>query len=242
MITNFSSIVKNVLFVSDLHEPYSHKDAPDFLYAVAEKTNPDLIVCVGDEVDYHALSRYEKDPDLYSGGYEFAESFKRLYALEKLFPRMQLIQSNHGARYVKAATMKAGIPRAMLKSEQELYEKEHWIWHQSLILKTPVGNIYVTHGAAPDVVKYATQSGLSTVQGHFHNILAAGWVNTRTQYLFGMTVGCLADSTSYALAYAKEEKFAQVLGCGVLINGEPQVVRMELNKIGRWSKKIKCFR
>mgnify|MGYP001561849006 CR=1 FL=1 len=238
IITAKFRTVKNVLVVSDLHEPYAHKDAYSFLKAVADKIAPDIVINVGDEVDYHALSRYEKDPDLYSSGYEYAAAKRKLDELEKIFPKMKIARSNHGERYVKAATMKAGIPRDMLKTEQELYNKKHWEWAGSHSLTTNCGIVRFVHGTSPDATKYAIQCGHSIVQGHFHNSLNVGWVNTRYQHLFGMTVGCLTDPTSYAVAYAKEAKFAQMLGCGVLINGEPQIIRMELNKNGRWSSKI----
>mgnify|MGYP003679021094 CR=1 FL=1 len=46
---------KSILCISDLHIPYHHPQAFDFLKALKKKINPDLIVCGGDELDKHAL-------------------------------------------------------------------------------------------------------------------------------------------------------------------------------------------
>ena len=59
---------KAILCISDLHIPYHHPQAFDFLKALKKKLNPDLIVNGGDELDKHALSFHDSDPDLPSAG------------------------------------------------------------------------------------------------------------------------------------------------------------------------------
>lgn len=241
-ITTIPKKVKNALIISDLHLPYHHRHAFQFLEAAAARINPDIIICIGDEVDYHALSRFEKDPDLYSGGDEFAWACKLLDLLEKLFPVVHFVRSNHGARYVKSATLKAGIPRAMLKTECELYKKPNWTWDNSLNLISGGRQIRCVHGAAANAATYAAQCGHSIIQGHYHNYLTINWTNTHYLQLFSMTVGCLVDKSSYAMAYSRDDKFGQMLGTGALIDGEPYLLRMGLNKLNQWDRKIRLGR
>ncbi len=49
-----------------------------------------------------------------------------------------------------------------------------------------------------------------------------------------MTVGCLVDSHSLAMAYNKNNLKRPVIGCGVIIDSIPQLIPMVLNKAGRW--------
>ena len=61
---------KSILVISDMHHPYSHPDTVPFLAACKKKFNPDQVVCIGDEVDFHSLSYHESNPDLDSSGVE----------------------------------------------------------------------------------------------------------------------------------------------------------------------------
>ena len=64
----------SVLVISDLHIPYHHQDAFEFLKALKKKYKPDLIVNIGDELDHHAISMHEHNPDLMSAGDELKQS------------------------------------------------------------------------------------------------------------------------------------------------------------------------
>jgi hypothetical protein len=57
-----------VLVIPDLHCPFEHPDALEFLRAVKKRFMPSVFVCLGDEIDAHAFSRYPKDPDGMSAG------------------------------------------------------------------------------------------------------------------------------------------------------------------------------
>jgi len=62
-----NKVYSSVLIVSDLHTPYNHVDSVKFLAAIKKKYDPfDKVILSGDEVDYHALSFHDHDPDLSS--------------------------------------------------------------------------------------------------------------------------------------------------------------------------------
>jgi len=46
-----SKIYKNILVMPDLHAPYHHKDSLDFMKALRDKYQPDLVVNLGDEIE-----------------------------------------------------------------------------------------------------------------------------------------------------------------------------------------------
>ena len=53
-----------ILVLSDLHAPYNHPEAVEFLEAIKYKYQPTKILGIGDEVDFHALSFHDTDPEL----------------------------------------------------------------------------------------------------------------------------------------------------------------------------------
>jgi metallophosphoesterase superfamily enzyme len=80
-----------------MHIPYHHPDTIRFLKAIKKKYKPTRVICVGDEVDKHAMSFHDSDPDLPSAGDELNEAIKYLKQLYKVFPRVDLVDSNHGS-------------------------------------------------------------------------------------------------------------------------------------------------
>ncbi|MCK8363719.1 metallophosphoesterase, partial [Erwinia amylovora] len=61
---------KCILVVSDLHAPFNHPDSVAFLKAIKAKYKPTRVILTGDEVDFHAISFHDSDPDLDSAGKE----------------------------------------------------------------------------------------------------------------------------------------------------------------------------
>ncbi len=47
---------QSILVISDMHHPYAHKDTHRFLKALQKKYRFTDVVCIGDEIDAHALT------------------------------------------------------------------------------------------------------------------------------------------------------------------------------------------
>ena len=92
-----------ILIIPDLHFPYCHPDALDFLHKLKVKLQPTRIICGGDELDYHALSFHDSDPDLESSGRELVLALGYVDTLHELFPKMELLESNHGSMFYRKA-------------------------------------------------------------------------------------------------------------------------------------------
>ncbi|HEY9705642.1 MAG TPA: metallophosphoesterase [Allocoleopsis sp.] len=230
---------KSILIISDLHYPYNHPDVIDFLKALDKKYKFDKIISVGDELDYHAISFHDSDPDLMSAGDELQTSINRMKPLYKLFPDMDLVESNHGS-LVYRKQKAHGLPRSVIKSYRDILEApKTWRWHDDLLIKTNTGdNVYICHGKSADVLKLSMSMGMSCIQGHYHEKFEIRYWGNKLGLYFGMIVGCLIENSSLAFAYNKLNLKRPVIGCGGIINGQPRLFPMLLNKNGRWTKDV----
>ena len=229
----------SVLVISDLHIPYHHQDAFDFLKALKKKYKPDMIVNIGDELDHHAISMHEHNPDLMSAGDELKNSRVYVRELEKIFPRMTLVHSNHSSLVYRRA-LKYGLPKDYLKSYNEfLGVGNGWQWVDDLTITLSDGSrCFFTHGISADVLKVSAQYGMNSVQGHFHTKFSIGYFSNPEALIWGMQVGCLINQKSMAFDYAKNFKSRFIVGCGMIIDGQPKLMPMVLDKDGRWNRTI----
>lgn len=232
------AVNKSVLIISDMHYPYNHPDIIAFLTALKRKYKFDRIISVGDELDYHAISFHDSDPDLMSAGDELKTSIARLKPIYKLFPKMDLVESNHGSLvYRKQKTH--GLPRNVIKSYRDVLEApKGWRWHDDLIIDTPQGKVYICHGRSADILKLSMSMGMSCIQGHYHEKFEVRYWGNKLGLYFGMIVGCLIENSSLAFAYNKLNLKRPVIGCGGIINGLPKLFPMILDKNGRWIKEV----
>src|SRR6202035_900902 len=86
---------ETVMVISDLQAPYHHPDALKFLDAVAQKYAPDLVVSIGDEVDFGFLSKYDKYPEIDSPQGELEHALLFTEKLFERFPSALALTSNH---------------------------------------------------------------------------------------------------------------------------------------------------
>lgn len=211
-----------ILFISDLHVPYHHTKVFEFLRGLKERYRPTRVICVGDELDKHALSFHDSDPDLDSAGPELEKSLHHIKRLERLFPEMDLIDSNHGSMVYRKAKHH-GIPRKYIKSYNDvLGVGPGWKWHMDLTIQLPDGqNVYIHHGKSADAIKVSQAMGMSHVCGHFHESFGVKyWANPLGLY-WGMNIGCLIDDSSLAFAYNNTNLKRPIIGTGLIIDGYP---------------------
>ena len=228
-----------VLVISDMHAPYVHPDTVAFLKAIKEKYKPTRVISSGDEVDKHNLSYHDSDPDLPNAGDELEQAVKFLKPVYKMFPEMDILDSNHGSLlYRKGITH--GIPRAMLRDPGEILgAPDGWQWHNDLRITLPNGQMcFFTHGSKKNSLQFSNTMGCNTVQGHYHSTFEIQYSSNPTNLLWGMVVGCLIDPKSRAFAYNKIQVARPIIGVGMIINSQPLLIPMILNNKGRWTKKL----
>lgn len=228
---------QTILVISDYHAPYNHPDAAAFLKAVKKKFKPTEVVCIGDETDYHALSFHDSDPDLPSAGDELVLAIKELKKLYKLFPKVTVVESNHGSMVLRKA-LHGGMPKKLIKSYNEILEApKGWKWVFDTIIKTPLGPVYFCHGKTKGAGKLAASFGMSAVQGHFHEQAQIHYISTPERLMFDAHTGCLADDNSLALGYNKINTRRPIMSVIVIVNGIPQIVPM-IVKNKKWVGKV----
>lgn len=224
-----------VLIISDQHFPYSHKDIIPFLKAVKEKYKPDRVINIGDEIDGHSISFHDSDPDLMSPADEMQAAIVGLKNLYKIFPKVSIVESNHGSLVYRRAK-KNGIPSGLIKSYREMLEAPPgWTWSKDITLKLSNGcPCYFVHSKGSDILKVSQSMGMSVVSGHLHEKFEIRYWGNQLGLYFGMQVGCLINDDSLAYFYNKLNLKRPIIGVGVIINGLPQLVPMVLKKGGRW--------
>lgn len=140
----------NILLISDLHIPYHDVAAIEtaFDYGVAENCN--TVFINGDLMDFHHLSRFQKDPRKRSVKYEFDAAKAFLKSLRAAFPTASIywLKGNHCMRY----------EHWLMTKVYEIFDDEYYHLEQRLRLseegvriiddKTLVkaGKLAITHG------------------------------------------------------------------------------------------------
>lgn len=227
---------KSILCISDMHHPYAHPDTAKFLAALKRKYRPDKIVCLGDEVDKHAMSFHDSDPDLFSAGHELCEAIRNLKPIYKLFPEMEVISSNHGDMVYRKAKHH-GIPRKYLRGYGEVLEApKGWRWHSDLVVETSIGTkVYFHHGKSADVFKASQAMSMSMVQGHYHEKFNIHYWANPTGLYWGMQIGSSVDDRSLAFTYNKTNLKRPIIGHGIILEGLPKLLPMVMDTNHKWN-------
>ncbi len=230
------SPISRVLVIPDMHHPWCHPDALEFLKAVRLAHKTTHTICLGDEIDAMAFSRYPKDPDAPSAGKEIEEAIVSLEPFYRTFPDVMVCESNHTVRPWKKA-FEAGLPASFLPTiSKVLRAPDGWIWRSHW----EVDGVFYHHGdmgvsgftAHMLLVRKRKQSA---VIGHIHSF--AG-VNYEGSY-FGMNTGCLVDTDAICFKYAKNLPVPVSLGCGVVIGGkQAHFIPMITGSDGRWINRL----
>ena len=224
-----------ILLISDLHIPYHHPDALDFLQYLKDKYNPTRVICLGDEMDKHALSFHDSDPDLPSAGDELRMSLPVIAKLKEMFPVMDILESNHGSLlYRKAHAF--GIPKHYLKSYNDVLGVDSdWKWYYDITVDLPNGNkCYLHHGKSSNVTKTSQTMSMCSAAGHFHETFKIEYWGNPVALYWAMQTGCLIDDKSYAFNYNNVNLKRPIIGTGLIINSMPILEPMILNSSGRW--------
>jgi len=224
-----------ILLISDMHIPYHHQDLIPFLQHLKDKYKPTRIICLGDELDKHALSYHDSDPDLPSAGDELRRSLPVVKALFEMFPKMDIIESNHGSLVWRKAKTH-GIPKQYIKSYNDvLGVDDGWRWSFDLTITLPNGQrCYIHHGKSSDVTNLSQQMGMCAIQGHYHEKFKIDYWGNPNGLFWGLQCGCLVDDDSLAFSYNNVNIKRPVIGTAVIINSQPILEPMILDKNGRW--------
>lgn len=224
-----------ILLISDMHIPYHHQDTIPFLLHLKEKYKPTRVICLGDEVDGHALSFHDSDPDLPSAGDEIRQVLPVVAELFKIFPKMDILESNHGSLVWRKAKV-FGIPKHYIKSYNEVLGVDSgWKWSFDLTVDLPNGQkCYMHHGKTSNIIQLSQQMGMNACQGHYHETFKIDYWGNSTGLYWGMQCGCLIDDDKLAFNYNNVNIKRPIIGTGLIVDSMPVLEPMRLNSEGRW--------
>lgn len=208
-----------VLAIGDTHAPFTHPHYLEFCLRIRDKHRCDRVVHIGDEVDNHALSYHEKDPDGCSAGHEGDRAQLALRGWYKAFPRVNVCIGNHGDLHRRQART-AGLPSRFIKDHREAWGAPlGWDWD----FRHQIDGVQYIHGTGfggqLGHVRAAKEHRQSTVMGHLHSYGGVMLTASHHDCLFGLNVGCGIDIDAYAFAYGRDFAVRPTLGCGVVIDG-----------------------
>ena len=230
---------KKVLAIGDMHIPYHHKDSMAFLRALKKHYKGfDLVVNIGDELDQHAISMHDSNPDLPSAGDELNIAKQYIQILYKTFPDMTLVDSNHSSLVYRRA-LKYGLHKAYLRDYNEFLDVgKGWKWVDDLTISLNDGyRCFFTHGMSANVLQVAQKMGMHTVQGHYHSKSSIQYFSNPDKLVWGAQTGCLTNQKSMAFNYAKNFKDRFVMSSIVIVDGQPRIHPM-IVKNGSWIGKV----
>lgn len=227
-----------ILLISDMHIPYHHKDTIKFLQHLKDKYNPTRIICMGDELDKHALSFHDSDPDLPSAGDELKLALPVIAKLKEMFPVMDILESNHGSLAYRKAHAH-GIPRHYLKTYNDvLGVDDKWKWHYDLTIELPNGNkCYFHHGKSANVSKTSQTMSMCAVQGHYHETFKVEYWGNPNGLYWGLQTGCLIDDKAYAFNYNNCNLKRPIIGTAMIIDSIPVLEPLVMDEDGNWIQK-----
>ena len=175
------------------------------------------MIHIGDEVDFHAISFHDHEPELLSPGDELKRAIGILKEIYEIFPKVDVLNSNHGSLAFRKARHH-GLPVGILKTQNEiLCAPKGWKWHDEIYLD----GVYYHHGKTKTALSRTL--GLNAVQGHYHERFEiVQWAGPKGVH-WDMRVGCLVDNKSMAMAYNRLNLYQPVIGIGVIIDKEPRL-------------------
>ena len=138
----------NILLISDLHLPYHDVQAVTLALEYGLEQGCDTCVINGDLLDFHFMSRFEKDIRKRSTKQEFESALEFLELVSEMFTKVVWIEGNHDARYEKW----------LMTNAPQLFDDEYFRLEERLKLKELnidfvygsskafIGSLIVTHG------------------------------------------------------------------------------------------------
>ena len=217
-----------ILTISDFHAPFGNPDAVDFLSDLKKEYKPEKIVCLGDEIDQASISDWTHSPDGMSPREEYEAAIKQLLPLYKLFPKVQVVESNHGRRPFRKA-FNAGLPKLYLKAYREFMQApKGWTWDESVT----IDDVLYIHGdgfsGKDGAVKAAIGHRKSICLGHIHSWGGVTYIANQHSQIFAANSGCLINYKSYAFEYSRHQVAKPTLGTCVVLDGkQAQFIPME---------------
>ncbi len=216
-----------VLCIPDIHAPFQHPRAFDFVRKLYKQYKPDEVVFLGDEVDAAAFSTHAKDPHMPAANDEMEAAIEALRPFYQAFPRAKVCISNHCLRPYKRAA-ESSLCERFLRSWKEVIEAPKcWEWRD----QWEIDGVAYRHGdgfGGKHAFRMAAERmRQNVVIGHLHSSCGVAYTASPNDTIFGASMGCLIDPKHRAFSYAKYDTAKAINAAGLVFDGESvSIVRM----------------
>lgn len=225
-------MIKKILFFSDTHFPYEDKKAWKIFVAAANYFKPNILVCLGDLIDFYSVSAHSKDPKRKSAlSYELDYVKERLSELNKInCERKIFIEGNHEDRLRRYLWDVAPELYGIVDYRKELkFTENNWEFYEYKSY-AEIGKLYLTHDTGV-AGKYAVyQSGDhfqdNVVIGHLHRMGYVVTGNAKGKPHIATSFGWLGDvnKVDYKHRVRAHREWAHGFGLGYLMpNGNVHI-------------------
>jgi hypothetical protein len=204
--------------IPDRHAPFAHPNHLEFLYDTFNAWKVTRIVCIGDLVDWHAVSRFQTETDAMGTTTEYELAKEDVARVAKMFPVLDYIYGNH-CTIIERRAAEVGVPAFALKAYRELMDfPDKWSVADRII----IDNVLYEHGIGCTGVNGAINKSMAAMQscviGHSHSFGGCLYRSNSKNLIFGLNSGCGIDIEAYAFRYGKHSKHRETLGCGIVKN------------------------
>ena len=207
----------STLVIPDIHEPFSFERALWHCQETYNIFSCDKVVCLGDFVDHHRISRHVSEPDGLGAREEYELALKRLKGWYTAFPEATIVWGNHDIIPQRQAK-EVGLPADIfLRRLEEVYEFPDGCEGYNRVVIDDVLYLHNAGSGKYAAINKAREQSMSVVAGHTHTNPGVIYQSNPSKMFFGMNVGCLVDKDAYAMRYSDREI---TLGCGVVVDSE----------------------
>lgn len=220
---------QKILLVPDVHAPYFDKAAWALLLKAGYSFKPDIIVTLGDFMDFYSVSSHEKNPNRINIlDVEIAEGIQCRKDLDALGAKRKVfVEGNHCNRLERYLMEKAPELFNLVRVKDLLKLKENGWEFVPYKTHVKIGKLHITHEAG-NCGQYAHYKAMETFQGnivigHTHRLGYAVVGNARGQAHVGAMFGWLGDfaRVDYMHKVKALRDWAHGFGVGYLFpNGE----------------------
>lgn len=166
---------------------------------------------IGDLIDNHYVSLFEKNPDGFGATEELEKAKANIKAWEVAFPVANICIGNHDRRPDKRR-FNVGLTKHWIKTIDEVLGTANWIFKEEF----NISDVLYIHGDGKQAKTRIKTEHISVVQGHYHTKGYIEFSVGKDIRIFGMQVGCGIDPDTYGMAYARHHDKPHI-SCGVVL-------------------------
>lgn len=196
------------LVLSDIHIPYHTRDALKVALSHGKEEDCSMVIINGDLIDFHRLSRFQKDPRARSAKGEISKTNEFLDAIDELFPKARKIfkEGNHDERLNNYIRAHAEDVYDLVEKEitlEKLLELQDRGWeHVGDKRPMQLGGLTMLHGheyPTPMIGPVNAARGLflrtkaSAIVGHHHQTSEHSETDVRGKLITTWSIACLCD-------------------------------------------------